>query len=129
MRSSGTFLLLKTHVVWARGKRGLCAVYGFVSNKARPVFQQVSEKTCFKFHLQVFDSASQYHGHKRKYVIVCLLFYQLLECIWLSTISNQGCSGVRTRGNGVPTPFYTSSVTWRFRVFISTSTCSAWSII
>ena len=43
---------------------------------------------------------------------------------------------VKTRGNGVPAPFlmwkpvaHTSKVTWRFRFFISISTCSAWSNI
>jgi len=40
------------------------------------------------------------------------------EDYWLATELPAGYSGVGTRENGVPTPFCTSKVTWRFGFFI-----------
>ena len=52
-----------------------------------------------------------------------------LSCFWWSSMHlacRQGWGGVGTRGNGVPTPFCTGNVAWRFRFFILVSTRSAW---
>jgi len=47
------------------------------------------------------------------------------DCWLASDLSEE----VQWGGNGVPTLFCTSNVTWRFRFFISISTCSVWSSI